>query len=132
MSSPPAKESISSPVASTAATRQELPYRLRQQSLLGEFGRSALQTRDIGHHKIFSSATATALGQLGKNVFNFLNLLSPSFGLMRLPNQSILRHVGQVRGAPSQPAFRFDPKKLSSIGNLESGYQLQLSIRYSF
>jgi len=27
--------------------RQELPYRLRQQSLLGEFGRSALQTRDI-------------------------------------------------------------------------------------
>src|SRR3954470_23073963 len=48
MSSPPAKESISSPVASTAATRQELPYRLRQQSLLGEFGRTALQTRDIG------------------------------------------------------------------------------------
>src|SRR3954466_1253809 len=48
MSSPPAKESISSPVASTAATRQELPYRLRQQSLLGEFGRSAMQTRDIG------------------------------------------------------------------------------------
>ncbi len=48
MSSPPAKESISSPVASTAATRQELPYRLRQQSLLGEFGRLALQTRDIG------------------------------------------------------------------------------------
>jgi hypothetical protein len=27
---------------------EELPYRLRQQSLLGEFGRSALQTRDIG------------------------------------------------------------------------------------
>jgi two-component sensor histidine kinase/putative methionine-R-sulfoxide reductase with GAF domain len=31
----------------TDATRQELPYRLRQQSLLSEFGRSALQTRDI-------------------------------------------------------------------------------------
>ncbi len=42
------KESVTSPVASTAATRQELPYRLRQQSLLGEFGRTALQTRDIG------------------------------------------------------------------------------------
>src|SRR4051794_41112253 len=41
-------ESVTSPVASTAATRQELPYRLRQQSLLGEFGRTALQTRDIG------------------------------------------------------------------------------------
>jgi two-component system, sensor histidine kinase PdtaS len=41
-------ETVTSPVASTAATRQELPYRLRQQSLLGEFGRTALQTRDIG------------------------------------------------------------------------------------
>jgi two-component sensor histidine kinase len=29
------------------ADRDELPYRLRQQSLLGEFGRSALQTRDL-------------------------------------------------------------------------------------
>jgi two-component sensor histidine kinase len=30
-----------------SAVRDELPYRLRQQSLLGEFGRSALQTRDL-------------------------------------------------------------------------------------
>lgn len=37
------------------ASRDELRYRLRQQSLLGEFGRSALQTRDIG--KILQSAT---------------------------------------------------------------------------
>jgi GAF domain-containing protein len=29
------------------AVRDELPYRLRQQSLLGPFGRSALQTRDL-------------------------------------------------------------------------------------
>ena len=36
------------PTAATDVTREELPYRLRQQSLLGEFGRSALQTRDIG------------------------------------------------------------------------------------
>lgn len=27
--------------------REELPYRLRQQSLLGEFGRIAMQTRDF-------------------------------------------------------------------------------------
>src|ERR1700694_6338174 len=27
--------------------REELPYRLRQQSLLGEFGRFAMQTRDF-------------------------------------------------------------------------------------
>src|SRR6201747_1497221 len=43
----PGKESVSSPAGSTARSREELPYRLRQQSLLGEFGRSALQTRDI-------------------------------------------------------------------------------------
>jgi two-component sensor histidine kinase len=48
MLTPAGTESVTSPVPSTAATRQELPYRLRQQSLLGEFGRTALQTRDIG------------------------------------------------------------------------------------
>ena len=47
MPAPPGKESISAPTVATDVTRQELPYRLRQQSLLGEFGRSALQTRDI-------------------------------------------------------------------------------------
>src|SRR6478609_8731960 len=45
---PPGKESVSAPTAATDLTREELPYRLRQQSLLGEFGRSAMQTRDIG------------------------------------------------------------------------------------
>jgi two-component sensor histidine kinase len=44
---PPGKESISVPTVATAVARKELPYRLRQQSLLGEFGRTALQTRDI-------------------------------------------------------------------------------------
>jgi two-component sensor histidine kinase len=44
----PEKESISAPTVATDVTREELPYRLRQQSLLGEFGRSAMQTRDIG------------------------------------------------------------------------------------
>ena len=35
--------------------RDELPYRLRQQSLLGEFGRTAMQTRD--HRRILQRAT---------------------------------------------------------------------------
>jgi two-component sensor histidine kinase len=48
MPTSPGKESVSAPTAATDVTRQELPYRLRQQSLLGEFGRSAMQTRDIG------------------------------------------------------------------------------------
>src|ERR1700736_4923381 len=47
MPAPSGKESISAPTSTTDVTRKELPYRLRQQSLLGEFGRSALQTRDI-------------------------------------------------------------------------------------
>src|SRR4051812_44701979 len=45
---PPGKESVSTPTAANDVTRHELPYRLRQQSLLGDFGRSAMQTRDIG------------------------------------------------------------------------------------
>ena len=47
MPAPPGKESTSAPTVASDVTRKELPYRLRQQSLLGEFGRSALQTRDI-------------------------------------------------------------------------------------
>jgi len=44
-----------SPQRSTAASRDELPYRLRQQSLLSEFGRSAMQTRDLA--RILQRAT---------------------------------------------------------------------------
>src|SRR5438874_11820987 len=44
----PGNEGVSAPTAATEVTRQEWPYRLRQQSLLGEFGRAAMQTRDIG------------------------------------------------------------------------------------
>jgi two-component system, sensor histidine kinase PdtaS len=47
MPTSPGKESVSAPTPATDVTRQELPYRLRQQSLLGEFGRAAMQTRDI-------------------------------------------------------------------------------------
>jgi two-component system, sensor histidine kinase PdtaS len=47
MPAPSGQESITAPAVATDLTRQELPYRLRQQSLLGEFGRLALQTRDI-------------------------------------------------------------------------------------
>jgi two-component sensor histidine kinase/putative methionine-R-sulfoxide reductase with GAF domain len=44
-----------SKLAAPAIDRDELPYRLRQQSLLGEFGRIAMQTRD--HRKILQRAT---------------------------------------------------------------------------
>jgi two-component system, sensor histidine kinase PdtaS len=48
MSSESGKELSITPSESTEKSRDELPYRLRQQSLLGEFGRAALQTRDFG------------------------------------------------------------------------------------
>lgn len=35
------------PSIAPAERRDELEYRLRQQSLLGEFGRAAMQTRDF-------------------------------------------------------------------------------------
>ena len=42
-------ESLEFPIyLGTSTIREELPYRLRQQSLLGEFARVALQTRDFG------------------------------------------------------------------------------------
>jgi carboxypeptidase family protein/TonB-dependent receptor-like protein len=66
-------------------------------------------------------------------VFNLLNLLNPSWGLFRTPNKTILQHVGQTSGSATQPVFQFNTARAStSIQNLESGYQLQLSLRYSF
>jgi two-component sensor histidine kinase len=43
------------PLAAVPLIRDELPYRLRQQSLLGEFGRIAMQTRDF--RRILQRAT---------------------------------------------------------------------------
>jgi TonB-dependent receptor-like protein/carboxypeptidase family protein len=66
-------------------------------------------------------------------VFNLLNLLNSSWGLLRLPNEKILQHAGQTTGTAAQPVFRFDAANAgTSTQNLESGYQLQLSLRYSF
>jgi len=65
--------------------------------------------------------------------FNVLNLLNPSWGLFRVPNPNLLRHVGETFGASPQPVFHFDAgSAATSTQNLESGYQLQLSLRYSF
>jgi hypothetical protein len=67
------------------------------------------------------------------DVFNLLNLLNSSWGLLRLPNQTLLQHVGQTQGIAPQPLFHFDATNAgSSTQNLESGYQLQLSLRYNF
>jgi len=66
-------------------------------------------------------------------VFNLLNLLNPSWGLFRIPNSNLLQHVGQTSALSPQPVFFFDASAAgTSTQNLESGYQLQLSLRYRF
>lgn len=66
-------------------------------------------------------------------VFNVLNVLNPSWGLFRVPNERILQHVAQTSGPAPQPVFHFNAATAgNNTQNLESGYQLQLSLRYSF
>jgi TonB-dependent receptor-like protein/carboxypeptidase family protein len=66
-------------------------------------------------------------------VFNLLNLLNSSWGLLRLPNETILQHVRPTLGNATQRVFHFDAASAgTSTQNLESGYQLQFSLRYSF
>ena len=69
------------------------------------------------------------------DVFNVLNLLNSSWGLVHVPNVNVLQHVRQTAGDPvvSRSAFRFNPAlKRYSTANTESSYQLQLAVRYEF
>jgi hypothetical protein len=84
---------------------------------------------------IRQSLRATARDDLTVQVevFNLLNLMNPEWGLFRVPKRSILEHVRQTTGNPSNPVFRFNPATArGTTQNLESAYQLQLSVRYSF
>ena len=79
--------------------------------------------RAIGEHDL----------SLQLEVFNVLNLLNSSWGLFRVPNTVLLQHVRQTSDASPQPVFAFDAETAgSNTRNVESGYQLQLSLRYSF
>ena len=52
-----------------------------------------------------------------------------------MPNAVILQQVGQTAGpaSVSQPVFRFDTRRSRySSENVESAYQIQLALRYSF
>jgi two-component sensor histidine kinase len=60
--------------------RDELPYRLRQQSLLGEFGRKALQTRDF--RQILQRATELCAQGLRAGFAKVLEYLSDEKRLM--------------------------------------------------
>lgn len=73
------------------------------------------------------------------DVFNLLNLLNAEWGELRVvtpgPNASLLEQVGQTAGtaAQSQPSFRLNRAATRfDSANVQSAYQLQLGIRYSF
>ena len=100
MSDRPGKESTSAPTVATDVTRQELPYRLRQQSLLGEFGRSALQTRDIG--QILQRATELCAQGLDTRFAKVLEYLPDDDRLL------IRAGVGWEPGIVGRESLRLD------------------------
>jgi len=68
-------------------------------------------------------------------IFNVLNLLNKEWGHLQVPNASLLEQVAQTPGVPpqSQPVFRFDAmRRRFDSQNIESSYQIQLALRYSF
>jgi len=65
-------------------------------------------------------------------VFNVLNLLDSSWGLVALPNPWILQYAGQTTAATRQPKFTFNSARPRTILTADSAYQLQLSLRYIF
>jgi hypothetical protein len=72
------------------------------------------------------------------DVFNLLNLLNDNWGRFEEvagATPPLLQHVGRTLGpaAASQPMFRFDPARSRfDTQNVESAYQLQVALRYSF
>jgi carboxypeptidase family protein len=113
--------------------------------------RSPFQNRfDLSIRQAIPSIRGQALS-LQLDVFNFLNLLDPNWGQIKLPtlspvfnNQSALIQTGRNPGPISQsiPTFTFDsrlydaatlnPKAFASRSTLASSYQVQLTLRYSF
>lgn len=80
--------------------------------------------------------------QLELQVFNLLNLLNPGWGRMALPTGSnlastnqipLLTQVGATSGSGTQPIYRFDPTMSRySYDNVDTFYQLQFALRYTF
>lgn len=77
---PPQRASELSEFPSVPSDRDELPYRLRQQSLLGEFGRIAMQTRD--HRQILQRATELCAQGLDAQFAKVLEYLPDESRLM--------------------------------------------------
>jgi hypothetical protein len=83
------------------------------------------QTLPIGGHELEA--------ELG--LFNVLNLLNSRWGRYRVAAPRLLEHVGQTPGSAdvAQPVFRFDSARPEwTTLQTESGFQLQLGVRYHF
>jgi two-component sensor histidine kinase len=105
----PGEELVSTLAASTTRSREELPYRLRQQSLLGEFGRSALQTRDFA--QILQRATELCAQGLEAPFAKVLEYV---------PGESRLLVRAGVGWAPG------------TIGNISLGIDMESPAGYAF
>ena len=69
------------------------------------------------------------------HLFNVLNALSSRWGRQRVAAPRLLEHVGQTPEAPetARPLFRFDANRSEwTTLQTESGFQVQLGVRYRF
>jgi hypothetical protein len=73
-------------------------------------------------------------------IFNFLNLLNPRWGLEQLPTGATPTNTNQVtllsqsgETPQAQPVYSFDPMmRRYSYDNFDTYYQIQLAVRYTF
>jgi hypothetical protein len=74
-------------------------------------------------------------------LFNALNFINRRWGLIPIPSGlttvtsqvNLLTHTRQTTTAPAQSVFQFDPStRRFDAGNVDSYYQIQLGVRYSF
>jgi hypothetical protein len=75
-------------------------------------------------------------------VFNVLNLLSARWGRVQLPSGAalantsqiaLLSQIGETRGPPGQPIYRFDPTmRRYTFDSFDTYYQIQMAVRWNF
>ena len=99
-----------------------------------------VNTLNLGVRQSLPSRRGHTLA-LELQVFNALNLINPRWGRIAIPSAitaatsqvNLLTHTGQTTTTPARSVFRFDPAtRRFDAGNVDSYYQIQLGMRYSF
>ena len=107
--------------------KSELPYRLRQQSLLGEFGRIAMQTRD--YRKILQRATelcAQGLDAQFAKVLEYLpddNRLMVRAGVGWAPETIDIISLTADIGSPAGYAYQTKATVISNLLEAETRFR---------